>query len=315
MEKLDVQSAAPHPLALGFCTFRSGQTWQLGAGTYEGRENWAIGKVEISLHFPTAFSNFWFTNSLYLYGRPIQYGVLTLLKRLHACAMILFLPLCLLSWAHARLSVCSPSMLRMLCAAWHLSPTVSQSGVSLGRMVLHLFPVCLRMPCGILRLCSTCLPLFSRLSPICLSPVSLKFFAWLLLVSNFAVGALGTSLPLVSQHSARAPWAAWFPKRSQLKRRTSLRRKNSPCFPLVFCPCLRRNYLFPTYLSLLFCFWLSPARQKLLSYHLSPTCPTFPIFPFPPFVSVLIFLVASETWQGGRMMIGVRADDYWCPQV
>jgi hypothetical protein len=39
MEKLDVQSAAPHPLALGFCTFRSGQTWQLGAGTYEGREN------------------------------------------------------------------------------------------------------------------------------------------------------------------------------------------------------------------------------------------------------------------------------------
>jgi hypothetical protein len=30
----------------------------------------------------------------------------------------------------------------------------------------------------------------------------------------------------------------------------------------------------------------------------------------PPFVSVLIFLVASETRQGGRMMIGVRADDY-----
>ena len=31
--------AAPHPLALGFRTFRSGQTWQLSAGTYQGREN------------------------------------------------------------------------------------------------------------------------------------------------------------------------------------------------------------------------------------------------------------------------------------
>ena len=71
MEKLDVQSkpqhglqkkldgngapAAPHPLALGFCTFRSGQTWQLGAGTYEGKterlERWRYRYIFL-LRFP-----------------------------------------------------------------------------------------------------------------------------------------------------------------------------------------------------------------------------------------------------------------------
>ena len=57
-QKLNGNGAAPHPLALGFRTFRSGQTWQLGAGTYEGREKRVIGKVGISVQFPSAFSNF-----------------------------------------------------------------------------------------------------------------------------------------------------------------------------------------------------------------------------------------------------------------